>query len=82
MKNQNPLSQTYPISLKMTTNLPTPSYDERFLNAIDIVISSLVTPDARLRAEAKQLDCYPELLTVRQMVVDHLQDLRENARLD
>ena len=66
----------------MTTNLPTPSYDERFLNAIDIVISSLVTPDARIRAEAKQLDCYPELLTVRQMVGEHLQDLRENARID
>ena len=63
----------------MTTNQPTPSYEERFINAIDLVTDSIVTPDSRLRVEAKKLDCYPELLTVRDMVIEYLQELRDNA---
>ena len=61
------------------TNQPTPSYEERFVNAVDLVTDSLATPDSRLRVEAKKLDCFPELLTVRDMVIEYLQELRDNA---
>ena len=80
-KQKNPLNQTYPTSLMTTMNQPTPNSEDRFQSAVDLVTDSLCTPDSRLRVEAKKLDCYPELLTVREMVLEYLQELRNNASL-
>ena len=64
----------------MTTNPTTlKSSEERFLAAIDIITVNIIKADADARNEAKALDCTPELLTVREMVLDTLRDLRDEV---
>lgn len=64
----------------MTTNPDTlKSSEDRFLAAIDIVTASIIKADVDARCEAKSLDCTPELLTVREMVLNTLKDLRNEV---
>ena len=64
----------------MSTNPTTlKSSEERYLAAIDLVTANVIKADAEARVEAKRLDCTPELLTVRQMVLDLLTDLRDEV---
>ena len=54
--------------------------EERFLAAIDIVLADIVMAQPEARVEAKRLDCTPELLTVRDIVLDTLKDLRNEIK--
>lgn len=64
----------------MSTNPDTlRSSEERYLAAIDLVTANVIKADTEARVEAKRLDCTPELLTVRQMVLDLLADLRDEV---
>ena len=64
----------------MSTNPTTlKSSEERYLAAIDLVTANVIKADTEARVEAKRLDCTPELLTVRQMVLDLLTDLRDEV---
>ena len=64
----------------MSTNPTTlKSSEERYLAAIDLVTANVIKADTEARGEAKRLDCTPELLTVRQMVLDLLTDLRDEV---
>lgn len=65
----------------MTTNPDTlKSSEERFLAAIDIITTNIIKADVEARNEAKGLDCTPELLTVREMVLDTLRALRDEVQ--
>ena len=55
------------------------SSEERFLAAIDIITADIIMAQPEARNEAKRLDCTPELLTVRDMVLDLLKDLRKEV---
>ena len=55
------------------------SSEERFLAAIDIITADIIMAQPEARNEAKRLDCTPELLTVRDMVLDLLKDLRSEV---
>ena len=64
----------------MSTNPDTlKSSEERYLAAIDLVTANVIKADTEARVEAKRLDVTPELLTVRQMVLDLLADLRDEV---
>ena len=64
----------------MTTNRDTlKTSEDRFLAAIDIITADIVMAQPEARVEAKRLDCTPELLTVRDMVLDLLKDLRKEV---
>ena len=64
----------------MSTNPTTlKSSEERFLSAIDISTADIIMAQPEARNEAKRLDCTPELLTVRDMVLDLLKDLRKEV---
>ena len=54
--------------------------EERFLAAIDLVTTNVIKADTEARVEAKRLDCTPELLTVRDIVLDTLKDLRNEIK--
>ena len=65
----------------MTTNPATlKSSSERFLAAIDIITANIIKADVDARNEAKGLDCTPELLTVREIVLNTLKDLRNEVQ--
>lgn len=65
----------------MSTNPDTlKSSKDRFLAAIDIITANLIKADADARCEAKTLDCTPELLTVREIVLNTLKDLRTEVQ--
>lgn len=65
----------------MTTNQDMlKTSEDRFLAAIDIITANIIKADADARCEAKSLDCTPELLTVREMVLDNLRDLRNEVQ--
>ena len=53
--------------------------DERFLAAIDLVYRSVSRVDNEARVDAKELDCYSELLTVRTMILAELDSIRGNV---
>ena len=64
----------------MSTNPDTlKSSEERFQAAIDIITADIIMAQPEARNEAKRLDCTPELLTVRDMVLDLLKDLRSEV---
>ena len=64
----------------MSTNPTTlKSSEDRFLAAIDIILADLVVADADARNEAKRIDCLPELLTVREMLLEELRTIRHNV---
>lgn len=45
--------------------------------AIDIMKHSVYKPDTELRLEAKDGECYYELMLVRNMTINFLEDLRK-----
>ena len=52
----------------------------RSLDAFDLMIMSVWKPDAELRAEAYNLDCYEELMAIRDDVIEYLQSQRQQLR--
>ena len=48
----------------------------KIVDAIDLVLESLVKPDHELRVEASKRDCLDDLLSVRDMVEQLLRDER------
>lgn len=65
----------------MSTNHDTlKSSEDRFLAAIDIITADIIMAQPEARNEAKRLDCTPELLTVRDIVLNTLKDLRNEVQ--
>ena len=56
------------------------SSEDRFLAAIDIILADVIMAQPEARNEAKRLGCTPELLTVRDIVLDTLKDLRDEVK--
>ena len=46
--------------------------------AFDIFIESVLEPDYNLRSEAHDLECYDELLQIRENVLEYLYKIRKN----
>ena len=45
-------------------------------NAYDLMIISVIKPDAELRTEAKQAGCYDELMSIRKAMISYLENSR------
>ena len=52
----------------------------RSLDAFDLMIMSVWKPDPELRAEAYNLDCYEELMCIRDDVIEYLQAQRKKLQ--
>ncbi len=50
--------------------------DTKWNRGLDLFIESIYKPDFELRAEAKDQECYDELMDIRQQVIDYLHTLR------
>ena len=59
-----------------TTQVTSTSTSNQMLDAIDIMVQSLHKRDHELRAESRTQGCEPELEDLRNHLVQHLQDLR------
>ena len=67
----------------MTTNPDTlRSSEDRWLAAVALAQTSFLRPDPEARAEAKSTDCYPELIAIRDMVLEYLTELQQNIQED
>lgn len=44
---------------------------------MDLMVASVYKPDTKLRTEAKELECYEELMQIRDDVVNYLHQMRE-----
>lgn len=51
----------------------------KLIDAIDLVIESVLLPDEHLRQEAKDTGCYTEMLEVREDLLYALRELRQEA---
>lgn len=45
-------------------------------HAYDLMIMSVIKPDAELRTEAKQAECYEELMSIRKAMISYLESSR------
>ena len=45
-------------------------------HAYDLMIMSVIKPDAELRTEAKQSGCYKELMAIRKSMIAYLESAR------
>jgi len=45
-------------------------------NAYDLMIISVIKPDANLRTEAKEAGCYKELMAIRKSMIQYLENTR------
>ena len=45
-------------------------------HAYDLMIMSVIKPDAELRTEAKQAGCYEELMSIRKSMITYLESSR------
>lgn len=67
----------------MTTNPDTlRTSDDRWLAAVALAQTSFLRPDSEARTEAREVDCYPELLAIRDMVLEYLTELQQNIQED
>ena len=64
----------------MTKNTNHDTSRSKEVEALDLMIHSVFKPDADLRAEASGLGCLDELLEVREVILNSLQDWREDIR--
>lgn len=58
----------------MTTNPDTSK--SRKLEALDLFYQSVAKPDHELRNEAHDLNCYDELMQIREYMLELLEDMR------
>ena len=49
---------------------------DKLQNAYDLMIMSVIKPDAELRTEAKQAECYEELMSIRKSMITYLESSR------
>ena len=49
-------------------------------NAYDLMIMSVIKPDAELRTEAKQAGCYNELMSIRKSIISYLETSRSTLK--
>lgn len=49
---------------------------DKLQNAYDLMIMSVIKPDAELRTEAKQAECYKELMAIRKSMLSYLETSR------
>ena len=49
-------------------------------NAYDLMIMSVIKPDAELRTEAKQAGCYDELMSIRKYMIAYLETSRSTLK--
>ena len=49
-------------------------------NAYDLMIMSVIKPDHNLRTEAKQAECYDELMTIRNAMIKYLESSRATLK--
>ena len=48
--------------------------------AYDLMIQSVIKPDAELRTEAKEAGCYIELMSIRKSMIQYLESTRATLR--
>lgn len=51
--------------------------NEKLNRAISIIIESVLKPDSELRQHAHEEQCYHELMSVRENVIEYLNTLRQ-----
>ena len=49
-------------------------------NAYDLMIMSVIKPDAELRTEAKEAGCYDELMSIRKSMLTYLESSRATLK--
>ena len=49
-------------------------------NAYDLMIMSVIKPDAELRSEAKEAGCYDELMAIRKSMLAYLESSRSTLK--
>ena len=53
---------------------------EKLKYAYHLMILSVIKPDAELRNEAKESDCYDELMTIRKEMIQYLESSRSTLK--
>ena len=53
---------------------------ENLKHAYDLMIMSVIKPDAELRTEAKQSGCYKELMAIRKSMLSYLESARSTLK--
>jgi hypothetical protein len=48
--------------------------------AYDLMIMSVIKPDAELRSEAKEAGCYKELMSIRKAMISYLESSRSTLK--
>ena len=48
--------------------------------AYDLMIQSVIKPDAELRTEAKEAGCYTELMSIRKSMIQYLESTRATLK--
>ncbi len=48
--------------------------------AYDLMIQSVIKPDAELRSEAKEAGCYDELMSIRKSMLTYLESSRATLK--
>ena len=54
----------------------------RSLDAFDLMIMSVWKPDSELRSEAHNMNCYQELMSIRDDVIKYLEQQRKELQED
>jgi len=49
-------------------------------HAYDLMIMSVIKPDAELRTEAKEAGCYKELMAIRKSMISYLENARSTLK--
>ncbi len=49
---------------------------DKLQQAYDLMIMSVIKPDAELRSEAKEAGCYEELMAIRSSMLEYLESSR------
>lgn len=49
---------------------------DKWIRGLDLFVESVLKPDHELRQQAKDQDCYDELMQVREDVLNYLKTLR------
>ena len=56
------------------------SNSESYIKALDLFIESVYKPDFQLRLEAREQECFDELMSIREDMIKYLQDLRSDNK--
>jgi len=53
---------------------------ENLIHAYDLMIQSVIKPDAELRSEAKEAGCYYQLMSIRRTMIQLLENERATLK--